>query len=295
MNIGYVLAVGCAIAWSAGIILFKNSAGSIHPGLLNLTKNIIGFLCMIPTVLLIEGTLAHHFTSEEWIILFGSGCLGIGFADALVLKSLQVLGPSRLAVLECLYSPFVIVMSLLFLGEKLNLRQSLGIVMVLGALLLVLVQKSQDRLESSRMLRGVALGAFGLFLMAIGIVWAKPLLEVSPLFSVITIRLFAGVLGSIASFMVLGTMGGRLRDLWEAPKKGQIFLASFLSTYISMMMWVGGFKYVEASIASVLNQTTTIFTVLFAVIFLKEKLTFRKMAGAILAFCGVGLITLGGN
>jgi len=56
-----------------------------------------------------------------------------------------------------------------------------------------------------------------------------------------------------------------------------------------MLFWLGGFKYANASVASVLNETANMFIVLMAWLFLKEKLTRRKVVGALLTFFGVVL------
>ena len=52
-----------------------------------------------------------------------------------------------------------------------------------------------------------------------------------------------------------------------------ILVASVLSAYLAMMFWLGGFKYADASVASVLNETSNIFIVLLAALFLKEKIS----------------------
>ena len=53
------------------------------------------------------------------------------------------------------------------------------------------------------------------------------------------------------------------------------------------LFWLAGFKYTEASTASVLNETSTIFIVLMAWVFLKERLSWRKIIGVMMTFVGV--------
>jgi DME family drug/metabolite transporter len=59
-----------------------------------------------------------------------------------------------------------------------------------------------------------------------------------------------------------------------------------------MLFWLGAFKYADASVASVLNETANIFIVIMAWLFLKEELTKRKIVGVSLTFTGV-LVFLG--
>ena len=61
----------------------------------------------------------------------------------------------------------------------------------------------------------------------------------------------------------------------------------------AMLFWIAGFKYAEASVAAILNQTSTIWIVVLAALFLHEPLTWKRGFGAFLAFAGVALIALG--
>lgn len=68
--------------------------------------------------------------------------------------------------------------------------------------------------------------------------------------------------------------------------------AGFFGMFLSMQLWVAGFKYAKASIAAVLNQTSSLFIVLLAALFLGEKLTPMKIAAVILGFAGSVLVVL---
>jgi drug/metabolite transporter (DMT)-like permease len=69
-----------------------------------------------------------------------------------------------------------------------------------------------------------------------------------------------------------------------------MFSGSFLGGYLSLIAWMAGMKYAQASEASVLNQMNTIFIFVLGIIFLKEKLTPKKTLAFILAATGVVLV-----
>ena len=71
-----------------------------------------------------------------------------------------------------------------------------------------------------------------------------------------------------------------------------IIFASLMGSYVSMILWLAGYKLTQASIASVLNETASAFIVLFAWFFLNEPLNPRKLIGVCLAFAGVSIIVL---
>ena len=59
-----------------------------------------------------------------------------------------------------------------------------------------------------------------------------------------------------------------------------------------MLFWLGGYKYTSASVAAILNETTSIFIVVLAAIFLHEALTRRKLLGVALTISGVACMLL---
>jgi drug/metabolite transporter (DMT)-like permease len=59
-----------------------------------------------------------------------------------------------------------------------------------------------------------------------------------------------------------------------------------------MICWIGGMKHVEVSVATTLNQLSTIFIFVLAIVFLKEPLTWRRTLAIGLAFCGGLLVAL---
>jgi len=284
---GTFIAILCSLVWSIAIIMFKKSGDDVHPILLNLLKNCVGLVLFIPTVFIVEGFRLPSLTwSQLWILTF-SGMIGIGAADAMVLKALKQAGASRLAIAECAYSPCVILLSWFFLGEALTLPRFFGAVLVIAAILCVCITRESLSTTGGKVLTGMVWGTVGIMTMAIGIVMIKPLFNTVPLFWIITIRLAAGVVASTMVFAGIRQKREMIQVLRSQQHKGLIFIACVLSTYVSMMLWVAGYKYNDAALAAVLNQTSTIFTVILAAMILKEQFTPLKAIGTLLAMSGV--------
>lgn len=289
---GIFFAVICAVTWSVSVILFKIASEEVHPVIINLCKNWLGTLLMIPTVLVFSPFSFSDIAAQDLGILIVSGILGIGIADALVLKSLDSIGASKIAIVECSYSPFVILIAILHLGETLKTEQIFGIVLVLSAILVISYRRKSVTSAPTSSTRGVVFGVLGILSMAAGITIIKPIFARVDLLPIVLIRLLAG---SIASFGVVAIAGIPLRQakqFFTIKKKLPFYFSCVLSTYVSMLFWVAGFKYNDVSIASVLNQTSTIFTVVFAALFLKEKITKKVVLAAAMAITGVLVVTL---
>jgi drug/metabolite transporter (DMT)-like permease len=126
--------------------------------------------------------------------------------------------------------------------------------------------------------------------LAFGIVLAKPVLERSDIIWATTVRQL-GSLAVLAPFALL--MPGRRKRLnlfrphaaWKFSLPGAI-----LGSYLALILWIGGMKYTSASSAGILNQTSTIHTLVFASLFLKEPFTKRKGLAASLAMLGILLV-----
>lgn len=67
----------------------------------------------------------------------------------------------------------------------------------------------------------------------------------------------------------------------------QIFLPNFLQNI--------GLEYTTASVSSVLQSTTPVFTLLLPLVFLREKIGWQEITGAAIAMTGVVLLSTGGN
>lgn len=79
--------------------------------------------------------------------------------------------------------------------------------------------------------------------------------------------------------------GFRLRSAWK-----WIFAGAFFGSYLSLISWLAGFKYSQAGVAALLNQTSSVFIVLLAWLFLKEPMTRIKLIAVAMAFAGVALV-----
>ncbi|NVJ66460.1 MAG: DMT family transporter [Gammaproteobacteria bacterium] len=296
MGLGEVLSLACAVCWAIGVVLFKHSGESLSANNLNFFKNCIATLLIIPTALIMEGFTVPELSPQEWLIVILSGYFGIAIADNWYFQALRKIGAGRTAIVASLYSPFVILLSIFYLNESLALWQWLGFVLVITGILIVVYQKRYQEVDTHNLYRGILYAAASVFLTAMGVVMVKPVLDSGEhgFFWIVLLRLLAGVIGMFI-FMLLRNKLKAVKLEFTTKKHNWFYLisASVFATYLAMLFWLGGFKYTDASVASVLNETANIFIVLLAWFFLQEPLNKRKLAGMALAFSGV-VIFIGG-
>jgi len=123
MGIGEFYALVCALLWASAVVLYKYIGDSLSANTLNLVKNIIGLSLLLPTALIFEGLALPALSLNEWLIVIASGYFGIAVADTWYLQALRYLGAGRTAIVASLYSPFVVILSIIFLGEQLAIWQ----------------------------------------------------------------------------------------------------------------------------------------------------------------------------
>jgi drug/metabolite transporter (DMT)-like permease len=292
LAMGEWIALGCALTWSISVILFKKSTVDVPPLHLNLFKNLIGLTLLLPTALLTHGPISLPAQDGALLRLALSGIIGIGIADGLALIALKRIGASRFAVVECIYAPSIVIMSYVFLGETINWAQVFGGSLIVGAVFWINIPEDKSEVVPGVDMRtGTVLGLISIASMAYGVVLTKPHLHSMPLLWLIIIRLLAGAAASLVTTLLTAERWTGWRPLFRKNSLRTILIAGFFSTYISMMLWVAGFKYASTVVAASLNQTATIWTVLLAAFVLKERLSIRQILGTIIAFAGVIIIS----
>ena len=66
-----------------------------------------------------------------------------------------------------------------------------------------------------------------------------------------------------------------------------VAFAAFVGQFLAMVLWLAGYKYTQASVAAILNETASVFILILAAFWLKEPLTRRAVVGVGLTLSGV--------
>jgi len=289
---GEVFALGAAISWATAVILFRKSGETVHPLALSLFKSTQALVLFLFTLLALKEPLFRDIPVRDYILFLTSGVIGIGVCDTLFFLSLNILGAGLSAIVGCLYSPSIITMSMLFLGESLSITQIGGAVMILLAVTTATQAKAPGGVTRRQMLWGIALGVLAILCNAIGIVMIKPLLDSSPILWVTELRLLSGCIFLAIVFWIRSDRNLLLKSLLSGNRRYTIS-GSLVGTYLAMLLWLAGMKFTQASTAAVLNQTSNIFVFTLAAIFLREPITRIRLFGIIVGATGVFLVTFG--
>lgn len=292
-HIGEIFSLGAGLVWSFAVILFRVSGRTVHPLALNLFKNLFAAILVALTAAVLGLPLFPALGARPYAMMVLSGILGITISDTLFLVSLNILGASLSAIVDCFYSPFIIGLSLLFLGERMSALQLFGVALIVSAVLTITQKKHERTIPRRDLMLGTGLGTASMFTMAAGIVMIKPLLSSAPLLWAMFMRLAGASISLALVFVFHPKRRELLRPLARSANWRPMAPAAFLGTYVSLMAWMAGMKYTFASVAAALSQLSSIFIFILAATFLKEKVTPWRILAIGLAFLGAYLATAG--
>jgi drug/metabolite transporter (DMT)-like permease len=292
VDVGEIFALGCAVFWAFAVILLKRSGETVSPIALNLFRVTFSLPLLLATLLITRPPHLPPVPPADYLILIASGVLGIVIADTLFHKSLNMVGAGITAIIDTFYSPITVLLAFLMLRERIGLRDLGGMCLIMVAVLLSATLTPPPHLSRKKLVEGVAIGILGLFFLALGIVVAKPVLGRWPVLWVAVVR----QAGSAVVLLAIAAASPRRREFLGVWRPRHVWRrmvpATVLGSYLSLMLWIGGMKYTMASIAAILNQSSTVFILILSVILLHEPLTRRKVVATLLALVGVLLVSI---
>src|SRR5262249_4925902 len=235
---GELLAILTAVLWAIGVIFFKRSVSVVGPFALNLLKNCIAFVLLALTALAFQRSLTFSIPPRDLLVMLLSGAVGIGISDTLFLMTLARMGASRTALIDCMYSPFVILFSFIAFKETLTPVVVIGGCLILGSVLFGSQRKFGVNISQTQFLAGRFTGAAAMATVALAIILVKPLLNTYPLMVLSTVRMAGG----IAILIPMLALHPDRKSVRKAARPQQawrwIFWGTFFGSYLSLICWL---------------------------------------------------------
>jgi drug/metabolite transporter (DMT)-like permease len=290
--VGEPLALLTALIWAVAVILLKRSGESVPPFALNLFRVSVSSALLLPTAALAGQASFASASLSDIFLLVASGAMGVAVSDTLFHASLNRVGAGISAIIDCLYSPLTVLLAFLILNERLSALQIVGMALVLGGVSAAVRHKPPHGVAPHQVAVGVLLGVLAMISLAAAIVIAKPVLDRAPLLWAATVR----QVGCLAVMFPVALLSPRRAQILGALRPSAVWLHSLpgavLGSYLAMMCWIGGLKYTKVGVAAILNQSSTIYILVLAAIFLKEPFTRRKLVASLVALAGIILVTV---
>lgn len=289
-QIGVLFSFLCSLMWAVAVILFRKSGEKVEPLPLNIFKNSVALILFIFTMLAADIPFFPAGTRvTDFLVLVLSGVIGIALADTLFFAGLNRIGAGLMAIVDCSYSPFVFLCSLIYLDEPMSFAIVAAMLMMVLAIFIgthEAEQKQRSETGRRKIIIGVIQGLASMALVAACIVIVKPILNRTDPVWAISVRLLGGMV-----FLTLwGSFPRNRKAVLSVFRPAAVWRytipASIFGAYFSLLFWIIGIKYTYTTIASVIGQSSTILIIVLATIFLKEPLTLRKVIAILLGVAG---------
>lgn len=289
LNPGDLYAILTAFCWSVAVVLFQVSTRKMGSNEINLLKNSIGFFGFA-LVMFFQKMGIPEFSTREIIVLVVSGALGIAGGDLFFLAYLRRIGAGLTAIVSTVYSPAVVIVAFFAFGETISLKGYIG-----GTLIITGIVVSYFRVPEHKDVKDLGIGIFyGILaqaLTAVSVLMVKPVMAVHPIVSVAMIRLGTSVVLT-GVFLLIAKGGVNLIKVYKTGMTSlPLVVGAIFGTFLSVILWLAGFKYTLAGRAAIYNQLSTILIILFAAAILRERMTFRKWIAVALALMGALIVS----
>ena len=125
------------------------------------------------------------------------------------------------------------------------------------------------------MVTGVFYGALAQILTALSVLSVKPIMIDNPILYVALIRFGMGLFIGLVFLILKSGLSEVIVTFRIGISNTFMLLGAFFGTYLSVILWLAGYKYLSGK-AAIYNQLSTVLISIMAVVFLKEKLTNKK-------------------
>jgi drug/metabolite transporter (DMT)-like permease len=292
--LGEIAAMGTALCWSFGSILFTISSRRLGYSLVNRMRLAVALVLL---------TLAHFITHGRFIPLgvtgyhwfwFGlSGIIGFAIGDMLLFKAFVMLGARLAMLLMALVPVFGVVIAWIFLGETLSLTQLLSVSIVIAGIIWVVSERKNNDHPHDDYFIGILCGVGGALGQALGLILSKKgLVNDFSALSGNIIRVLVAVCVLWSLTLIRGKIPYTIKRLRD--RKGVITLSggAFCGPFLGVWLSLVAVQNTYVGIASTLMALPPIFLIPLSYWIFKEKISLGALIGTIVAVIGVSLIFL---
>jgi len=294
--IGELAALGAAICWTVSAVLYKEALLRAKP----ISANIVRCVCtsiVLVVCLAVMGKFGVLMDLPLYAVVLASisGIIGLGLGDTLYMASLKLVGVARAVPITCIYPLFNLLFAVFLQGEAVTFYVVFGtVVIVFGVWLLSREEESTSEPQKKVLVKGVA------YALATAIIWAVSITMINMAVKIPE----KGALDTALAINTIRVAAVAVFLLASAPITDREF--SFLKTHrktLAALVFGGivalafgwflltySFLYTSESQAVPISSTTPLFATVSGIVFLRERVTAKNVAGSILVVVGVFLI-----
>ncbi len=283
--LGTVLLIAASVMWGVSNVLLKRSiSAGMSPESANAVQTSFSALFMLAiwiSMVSFGGLDIPHISLWPMIYLVTGTLVGLALGTTIYLHGLKLVDASLASPLSQTSPFFVMLMAAAFLGEDITFMLVSGALLIFAGVLFL--GKKEGRRESSR--KGIILVSIAPVFWAMTIVMYRVALKDIDIYTANAIRM-----PLLGAFMCLYV---RWKGIACFPDRKAVYDAAGAGVFNYVLggtAFLFGLTMVGASRASALSSATPFFTMLFAALFLGERVKRDYVFGAALVVLGLVLL-----
>ncbi len=290
-RIGELAALGTAFCWTITALAFETASRKVGSVAVNFIRLIMALVLLSIFSYFNRGLFfPADATVHAWYWLILSGLVGFVIGDLFLFEAFTMIGSRLSMLIMTLVPPITATLGWLIMSEQMTWFNILGMALTISGIALVIFQKhSPDGKKIQYPVKGLFFAFLGAAGQATGYVLSKYGMGEFDPFAATQIRVMAGILG----FTIVVSFFKRWKAVFRAlPQRKPMLLMLLGATF-------GPFIGVSLSLLAAQNTTTGIASTIMAItpiliipptmIFFKQQVSWKEIAGAIISVTGVSL------
>lgn len=275
--IDVLIAISVAIIWGMGFVIAKAGMSHFSPILLMALRFSLTAACLICFFRPPPGLLKQLF----WISLISAA-----LQYSLTFNGVRGIDASTAALLVQLEVPFGLIMAWLVFGERISIRQALGILIAFGGAVLII---GEPRLAGDLVYAFMVIG--GAFTWAVGQIMIKKLGNIGGFKLLSGVALFAAPQLFVASWVFEQDQLEQIQTA-SIPAWGAVVYLGVVMTALGYGLWYRLLGHYSVNQVMPFLLLLPVTSVCGGIFFLGEILTTKIALGGCLAIIGVAMITI---
>ncbi|KQX48612.1 DMT family transporter [Paenibacillus sp. Root444D2] len=272
----WIFLVLANLFWAGNLIFGKSVTSDFHPIWASFLRWAIAAVVLIPIAQLVEKPNWLKIWKNNWGILLFFSLVGVVSYTLLTYTALQHTSSTNGSLINSLTPAVMIVLSLLFLKDKITVWQGVGLVLSFLGVLTVLTKGHLLGVFSTHYNQGDGILMVAAFLWAIYSIISKRVQHLPP----ITFVAFTASIGDVCMLPLLFIQPLHKEHITAFGITGIIYLGLFPSIG-SFLFWNQGIKELGPSKASITMNLMPIFTAIISLMVGQELLVSQIVGGVI--------------
>ncbi len=267
----------------------------------NLFRLIVGFAFLSVFTWIYRGMIFPvDATPQTWLLLIISGLIGFVFGDLCLFQAFVVIGARVSMLLMALAPPITAFIGWVALGETLAPRSWIAMIMTITGIAIVVLKHEghkddptvAKKIKLNYPIWGLLLGLGGAVGQAGGLVLSKYAMKDYNAFASAQVRVIAGIVGFMVLFTIYGQWKKAFRSLSDYKAMSQLSLGAFFGPFLGVSFSLLAVQLTSTGIASTIMALVPVLIIPASMVLFREKVTFKEVAGAVLAVAGVAIFFL---